>query len=124
MDINKYKTILEAEFADLEAELKTLGIHNPTVPEDWIATPSGVGENEADENVGADRAEEWEEKAAILAVLETRYNNVSRALGKIGSGEFGKCEIGGEPIEEARLDANPAARTCMAHLNDEAELNN
>ncbi len=124
MDINKYKTILEAELSDLEAQLKSLGVHNPTVKEDWIATPSEVADNEADENVGADRVEEWEEKAAILAVLETRYNNVNRALGKIASGEFGKCEISGEPIEEARLDANPAARTCLAHLNDEADLIN
>jgi len=124
MDINKYKTILEAELVDLEAELKSLGINNPAVPEDWIATLVGVSENEADPNVGADRVEEWDERVAILAVLETRYNNVKRALRKIETGEFGKCELSGETIEEARLDANPAARTCMAHLNDEADLSN
>jgi RNA polymerase-binding transcription factor DksA len=124
MDTNKYKNILEVELGDLEAELKTLGVHNPQVAEDWIATPSGIEEQEADSNVSADRAEEWEEKEAILALLETRYNNVRRALEKIATGTFGICEISGEPIEEARLNANPAARTCMAHLNDEIDLIN
>lgn len=124
MDTNKYKTVLDTELADLETELKSLGIHNPKVPEDWIATPEGVATGEADPNVGADRAEEWEEKAAILAALETRYNNVIRALDKISRGDYGKCEICNETIEEARLNANPAARTCLLHLNEEASLSN
>ena len=124
MDTTKYKNILETQLTDLQAELQNLGSHNPAVPEDWIATPENVGENEADPNVSADRVENWDERAAILADLETRYNNVTRALNKIESGDYGRCEICGETIEPARLDVNPAARTCMPHLNDEAELNN
>lgn len=124
MDTNKYKTVLEIEHGDLEIELKSLGIHNPKVPQDWIATPEGVATNEADPNVSADRVEEWEEKAAILAVLETRYNNVIRALDKITRGDYGKCEICNENIEISRLDANPAARTCLLHINDEVDLSN
>ena len=104
MDTTKYKNILETQLADLQAELQNLGIHNPAVPEDWIATPQNVDENEADPNVSADRVEDWEERAAVLAALETRYNNVTRALGKIEADDYGRCEICGETIETARLD--------------------
>jgi RNA polymerase-binding transcription factor DksA len=36
-------------------------------------------------------------------------------LGKIEAGTYGKCNACGEEIPEARLDANPAALTCMEH---------
>lgn len=117
-----YKEQLQATLAELEAELQTLGIHNPEVPEDWQATPEGVNESQADPNVGADRAEDWGERRATLAQLETRYNNVRRALKKIDDGTFGTCEICGEEIETDRLDANPAARTDKAHINNEVDL--
>lgn len=122
MDTVKYKAKLESELAELTAELKTLGVHNPSVKEDWIATPSGVGVNEADPNVGADRVEDWDERRATLSNLEGRYNDVVKALKKIEAGTYGVCEISGEAIEEDRLEVNPAARTCKSHLD--AELPN
>jgi len=97
-------------------------IHNPEVESDWIATPEGVGVGEPDPNVAADRVEEWDERRALVATLETRYNNVTRALKKIEEGAYGVCEISGEEIESDRLDANPSARTCKAHLEEEANL--
>lgn len=122
VDTAQYKDRLEQELATLTEELKTLGIHNPDVPEDWQATPTGVATGEADPNVGADRVEDWDERRATLSLLETRYNNLNRALKKIEAGTYGVCEISGEEIEAERLDANPAARTCKAHINDEADL--
>ena len=119
MDTAKYKSKLEDELKELTTELKSLGIHNPAVKEDWIATPAGVGTNEADPNVGADRVEDWDERRATLSNLEGRYNDVVKALKKIEAGTYGTCEISGEAIEEDRLDVNPAARTCKAHMNEE-----
>lgn len=121
-DMNSHKAQLEEMLADLTTELKTLGIHNPEVSEDWIATPDNSTTGEADVNVSADRVEDWDERRATLATLETRYNNVKRALGKIETGTFGICEVSGEPIEADRLEANPAARTNKAHMNDESNL--
>ena len=108
--------------AELETELKAIGIHNPKNPSDWIAVPEGTGGNEADLNDAADKAEEWGERRSTVAVLETRYNNLVRALKKIEEGTYGVCEISGEEIEPERLDANPAARTNKAHMNDESTL--
>jgi RNA polymerase-binding transcription factor DksA len=122
IDTAVYKTKLEEELSSLTGELKELGIHNPQVKEDWIATPQDVDVAEADENVGADRAEDWLERTATLGALETRYNNITRALSKITDGTYGTCEICGAEIEADRLEANPGARTCKTHINDEQDL--
>jgi len=122
MDISVYKSQLEMMLKELTSELGAIGIHNPQNPQDWIAVPEGVDTQEADTDLVADVAEEWDERQGLVATLEKRYNDVTRALGKIESGTYGICEISGEHIEETRLDANPAARTNIAHMNEEGTL--
>ena len=62
--------------------------------------------------------DEFEENTALVKRLEIRYNEVKNALARIESGTFGTCEISGEEIEHERLEANPAARTCIAHKEE------
>ena len=116
-----YQNSLQEMLARVREELSTLGIHNPENSADWIATPE-VQEGEADANIAADRVEDWDERRSTLATLERQYNDVTRALSKIEDGTYGICEIGGEAIEEERLRANPAARTCTQHLEEETSL--
>jgi RNA polymerase-binding transcription factor DksA len=106
---------------ELTNELASLGIHDPHNTSDWVATPS-VSSHEPDQNDAADMAEELEEREGTIAALETRWNDIRRALKKMEDGTFGICEISGEHIEEARLTANPAARTCIAHKEEETNL--
>lgn len=122
LDTSIYKEKLSADLAEITEELGTLGIHNPDNPQDWVATPEKEEGGEADPNVAADRVEDWEERRATLAQLERQYNDITRALQKISDGTYGICEIGNEPIEPDRLSANPAARTCKKHINDESTL--
>jgi RNA polymerase-binding transcription factor DksA len=121
MNTEHLKEKLEAEKIQLEGELKSVGRQNPSNPKDWEATP-GEHSPEADPNDVADTSEAFQENQAILDDLEIRYNNVTRALTKMKEGTYGTCEISGEPIEEDRLEANPAARTCKAHLDEEEKL--
>ena len=116
--MNAYKTRLEEMLAALTEELSTIGIHDPKNPADWIAVPTVDDTDDADKNLAADGIEEFDERIAIVADLETRYNNVTAALARIESGTFGICEICKEAIEPERLDANPAARTCIAHREE------
>lgn len=118
MDTEKYKMRLEEERVKLEGEMKGVGRQNPSNPADWEPTPSNDGELDIDPIDKADNHEESMERSAILTDLEIRYKNVVDALEKIEKGTYGKCETSGEEIEEDRLDANPAARTCKAHMND------
>ena len=74
---------LEKQLEDLISELKSVGIHNPENPADWIAVPEGVDANQSDTDLLADVVEEWDERAALVATLERQYNDVTRALGKV-----------------------------------------
>lgn len=119
MNTDKYKKMLEEEALNLTAELKTLGVQNPQVASDWVERTDDLDTSNADLNEVADRTEEYDERRATLAVLEGRLNNVNLALKKIADGTYGICEVSGEPIEEDRLEANPAARTSKAHMDTE-----
>ena len=116
MNTDKYKAILEEEAAKLRVELQELGVQNPEVKADWVERADDLDTVSADPNEVADRTEEYDERRATLATLEGRFNDMKRALKKINEGKYGICEVGGEPIEEDRLEANPAARTCKAHM--------
>ena len=122
LDTQTYKAKLEAELGVLTKELETIGIHDPENPTNWTERANDLDAASADPNDVADRTEEWDARRATVAALETRYNNIKRALGKIEAGTYGTCEISGEEIEPARLDANPAARTCQTHMSEEANL--
>ncbi|MBX2866487.1 TraR/DksA C4-type zinc finger protein [Candidatus Kaiserbacteria bacterium] len=121
-DTVQYKTRLEEELKELTAELKTIGVHDPENTENWIESGADLNDPSADPLDVADRTEEYGERRATVAVLETRYNNITRALEKIEKGTYGICEISGEEISPERLDANPAARTCTAHMEEENSL--
>lgn len=118
-DINKFKGMLLEERAKLEAELSDLGIMDPETG-DWGAYQP-VGEADvSDKNDAADFDEDFGNRANLLGEIEKRYLDVKNALAKIdkSDGSFGKCELSGKDIEEDRLMANPAARTCKEHMND------
>lgn len=114
-----YKTALTTMLEALTEELKTVGIHNPENASDWIAVPDEVDPNEPDDNLAADVIEEWDERQALVATLERRYNDITRALQKIEEDTFGTCEICKKEIEVDRLTVNPAARTCKEHMHEE-----
>lgn len=116
IDTKQFKEKLEAEHAVLLGELKGLGaIRNPET-NDWDAIPEESAP-EADENDRADRTEDYEERTALVSTLKTRLRDIEDALKRIENSSFGKCEVSGEDIEIERLNANPAARTCMKHIN-------
>ena len=47
--------------------------------------------------------------------LVKRQRDIKAALEKMDKGTYGTCEVCDEPILKKRLEANPAARTCIAH---------
>ncbi|OHB14362.1 MAG: hypothetical protein A2431_00740 [Candidatus Zambryskibacteria bacterium RIFOXYC1_FULL_39_10] len=116
IDTEYFKEKLEEELLLVEKELNDVGRKNPDNKADWEAEPADFDTDNADENETADKIEEYEGNTAVLKELEIRYNDIKDALKKIEEGKFGICEISGQLIEEDRLIANPAARTCKAHM--------
>lgn len=121
-DTSVYKDKLDAALVAVVTELSTIGVYD-AFNDNWEAVPDqDINNEDADENTSADFVESWNERRATLSDLEREYRDIKRALKKIESGTYGVCEVGGEFIEEKRLDARPDARTCIAHMNEEAGL--
>lgn len=119
MNTDIYKEKLLAERAKLEEELGDIGQKNPNNSDDWEATPPEDMDNaDPDKNIRADAIEEYANRIGVSAPLEARLAEVNAALLRIEEGTYGVCEVSGAKIEEDRLEANPAARTCKAHMND------
>jgi len=115
-NIEHYKKLLQAEKANLEKELATVGRKNPDNAGDWEATEPAEGIDRADEDEVATGIGEYENNTAILKQLETRLLEVDTALKQIENGAYGTCVVCGAEIEGDRLDANPAAQTCKLHM--------
>jgi len=74
--------------------------------------PTAFDENFADS--GQVAAEQGEHRA-LLGRLQETLTDVDRALAKLDDGTYGKCEVCGEEIADARLEALPASRYCINH---------
>lgn len=122
MDTSHYKELLDAEKKTLIEELTTLGHINPDNAEEWELNPEDLDIMEADRNEAADRVEEQQIDQSVLDTLEVRYRLILHALTRIDNGTYGTCEVSGKAIEADRLEANPAARTCKEHMEEESKL--
>lgn len=113
IDTNHYKKLLEEELARLTTDLQSIGKRSPHNREDWDPEFAAGNDSPADPNVAADNVEEYAERANESDQLEYQYNEVKDALYRIKEGTYGICEKCGREIEKERLDANPAAKTCL-----------
>jgi RNA polymerase-binding transcription factor DksA len=94
---------LTAERERLWGQLTELGIERDSFDEGFA--DSG--------QVTAERGE----VEALVGTLRDTLNDIDAALAKFDAGTYGRCEVCGDPIAEARLEAMPAARTCIAHAS-------
>ncbi len=116
IDTNKFKKKLEKELKLVEAELADIGMEDKSNPVDgWKAVETEIDSDHADDNDVADNLESFDENRSVVDNLKIQYENIKLALEKIKKGIYGKCEVGGEDIPEARLEANPSAKTCIKH---------
>jgi RNA polymerase-binding transcription factor DksA len=118
LDTSFFKEKLLEEKARLENELATIA-HKENGTENWEAKGTITDQSiDADPNEVADKLEEFETNQAIVDRLKEELSNINTALLKVEKDSYGICEVGGEEIEEDRLNANPAALTCKAHINN------
>jgi len=114
MNTEHFKQKLEEEKARLEGELGAIGANK--TDDNWEARNT-IDADTAEDTEVADKFEELEINEGVVATLEPQLKDVDHALEKIKNGTYGTCETCGAPIEEDRLEANPSARTCKAHMN-------
>jgi RNA polymerase-binding transcription factor DksA len=94
---------LQEERDRLRERLQELGLG----VDDALAFDGGFADTS---QVTAERGE----MEALSGSLTDSLREVEDALAKLDDGSYGKCESCGGPIPEARLEAKPAARLCIA----------
>lgn len=112
VDIEDMQALLAAEKDQLEEELAS---HGKKVNGDWEGSSATAQSGEIDPNTVADQIEELATNIPLVEELEGRYRQVLAALKRIDEGKYGKCEVCGKEIPGDRLEANPAAATCIEH---------
>lgn len=115
MNKNEVKIKLEEEKNTLLVELN--GMAKQDENGKWIPVPGEKDSSTADENDVADRDEDYEERASMTDTLSKRLSDIENALSNLGSEKYGICISCENPIEEDRLEANPAAQTCKSCMN-------
>jgi RNA polymerase-binding transcription factor DksA len=116
IDIKTMKERLEAERTLVESELTTVA-HKGATPGDWEPSAGEIDTSATEPDEKASAIEQFESNTEITKQLEIRLADVNAALAKIEAGTYGICEVSGKPIEEDRLEANPAARTSKEYMN-------
>ena len=77
---------------------------------DSLGELSHMDQHQAD--VGTETFER-EKDLSILENVEAELADIEHALARLNDGTYGTCEACGKPIDEARLEALPAARLCL-----------
>ena len=116
--LQKFKKILEEEKKRLEGDLDRVGKRNPELKGDWLVDVPDLNAGVSDENDLSDIYEELENRNAVEDNLEESITLVNRALDRVRTKTYGVCEVCKELIGEKRLEAFPAATTCVKHTKD------
>jgi RNA polymerase-binding transcription factor DksA len=77
------------------------------------ASESSNADDEHDPE-GATIAFEREQIAALLGQSRSSLDDLDRALARVEDGTYGTCQVCGQAIAPERLEARPAATTCIA----------
>jgi RNA polymerase-binding transcription factor DksA len=113
VDTDVARQRLEAERARLESLREELRIRESETEE--LGELSSV---DSPAELGTETFER-ELRVTTLTMVEEELREVDDALRRLADGTYGMCEACGRPIEEARLQAKPAARFCV---EDQARL--
>jgi RNA polymerase-binding protein DksA len=89
------------------AELRDYAVKATTYLEDETEVYDNHPADEASSLVGR------QTDMVLLRNLEQELSDVESALTRMDGGRYGSCEVCGRPIAPKRLEARPAATTCI-----------
>ncbi|MDD4859209.1 MAG: TraR/DksA C4-type zinc finger protein [Dehalococcoidales bacterium] len=108
LDLQALRKRLDAERVRLDQELKQMEVDVSTTEERREGSPFGKREEEATETL------ELEKRLALENRIRGQIAEIDRALQKMDSGTYGKCDVCGQTIDPARLEALPQATLCLS----------
>lgn len=105
---NMLRSRLESERKHLSEELAQLKASVRPFDERREGSPFGKREEEATETF------ELEKRLVLEKRLIDQLAEVDHALRKFKEGTYGLCDVCGQPIDPARLEALPQANLCLS----------
>ncbi len=122
METNTFLDLLTQERTEIERTLSSVGhkekIGNTTM---WEPSFPELNTLRSEQSEIADEYEEFDNRIGVETKLVSRLKEIDSALARITAHTYGTCTVGGEPIAEDRLMANPAAITCITHAPKNTE---
>ncbi len=94
---------------EAEMRLASLGRHF----RDIVDASAGSNADDEHDPEGATIAFERSQVDALARLAQRDFDDADAAVGRIDAGEYGRCEVCGQPIPVERLRARPTARTCV-----------
>lgn len=104
--VSRIRSGLESDLARLRGQLRAA--EGELV--DWLRTQEGNADDEA--GLGSNTVER-EQDVSLAHNLRRLLEQTEHALMRIADGSYGLCESCGQPIGRPRLEAFPAATTCL-----------
>jgi RNA polymerase-binding transcription factor DksA len=106
-DLLRQKTEIETELSRIARFDESAG--------SWVALqPEYSADGTEDAAESSDESETLQDNQAQVSELEKTLVETDQALAKFTQGTYGRCETTGDWMDEARLEAYPAAKTCSA----------
>ncbi|MFD0257531.1 TraR/DksA family transcriptional regulator [Kitasatospora indigofera] len=78
-----------------------------------VEANAGVAVDDEHDPEGSSTAFERAQVASLLAQARDRLTDLDEARERLERGDYGRCEMCAGPIPAERLEARPAARTCV-----------
>jgi RNA polymerase-binding transcription factor DksA len=108
-----------AAVARLLEERAALRARTAQLDDDMAALIAASRDSNADDEhdpEGQTIAYERSQLSAVTSQTRDHLEEVEAALERVAAGTYGSCEVCHRPIDPARLEARPTARTCVQHV--------
>lgn len=110
MNTDKFRALLIDEQNETVQLMSTLGADISAL----VAARQDSNNDDEHDPEGSTLAFERSQTDALLAHSKQRLRDIGAALERLDASSYGVCETCGKPIPDARLEARPYARTCIA----------
>jgi RNA polymerase-binding transcription factor DksA len=111
VDLDGVAARLDSEQAEVRARLASMTADLEAL---FAASADSNADDEHDPE-GQTIAYERSQLSSLIEGAHAHLGRIEAALTRLRTGGYGRCEVCGEPIPAARLEARPTARTCVAH---------
>ncbi len=109
-----------AAVARLHEERAALRARTAHLDDDMAALIAASRDSNADDEhdpEGQTIAYERSQLSAVTSQTRDHLQEVEAALARVADGTYGVCEVCHRPIDPARLEVRPTARTCVRHVS-------